>query len=49
MSSYEKAIQDVAPVITPRQIKVFHRRFNAGKLNNGNQTINSKPNFEKDY
>ncbi|MCC5946075.1 MAG: hypothetical protein JJT94_14190 [Bernardetiaceae bacterium] len=39
MSNYENGLMSIAPVLTPRQIKVIVRRNNASMLNNGMQSI----------
>ncbi|SFF56119.1 hypothetical protein [Thermoflexibacter ruber] len=49
MSDYKHSLPLVAPVLTPRQIEVINRRYNAGMLNNGLQRIGTTNPFEPEY
>jgi hypothetical protein len=49
MSDYRNSLFSVAPVITPKQIEVINRRYNAKMLNNGQQTIGDVNPFIQEY
>jgi hypothetical protein len=49
MSDYKYSRALVAPILTPRQIQVINRRYEAGMLNDGRQRLGASNPFIMEY